>query len=74
MTTWTSHSPGTPLSSNVAAIGELDPRADDEILHGARDENLVCLRQGRDPRAEMHGKPLDAGLRELELAGVQAGP
>src|SRR5688500_4729741 len=67
-----------PASGNVlqfvrAAILEPDARPGDEVLDGARDEDLPRLRGGGDPRAGMHGDAMCLAAGELDLAGVQPG-
>lgn len=58
----------------LAAIGELEPGAHDEILDRARDEHLARPCEGSDARSDVDGDPFDARLGELDLAGVQTGP
>ena len=50
------------------------PGADDEVLHGARDEHLARAGERRDARAEMDGQPGDVVRQDLDLADVDAGP
>ena len=61
------------LQRRDAAILELEPRAGDEVFHGARDEHLARVGLRRDARADVHGDARDLAVRELDLARVQPG-
>src|SRR5688572_13432484 len=56
-----------------AAILEPDARPRNEVLDGARDENLSRLRGGSDSRAGVHGDAMRLAAGELDPAGVQPG-
>src|SRR5205807_3446091 len=56
-----------------AAVGELDPRADDEIAHRARHEHLAGCRPRAYARADVHGHAANVGVDQLTLTGVHAG-
>src|SRR4029078_12160351 len=42
-----------------------------EVLHGARHEDLACLRQCGNPGANVHGNATDVLTTDLTLSGVQ---
>lgn len=48
-------------------VGELDSRADNEILDGSRHEDLVCLGERGDPGGNVDGKPAQIVCHELAL-------
>ena len=52
---------------------EPDPGTGDERGHRRGDEDLVCVRERGDARADVNGQPADPGGQQLDLAGVQAG-
>ena len=53
-------------------IGELDTGADNKIDHGARDEQLARLCDGRDLLPDVNGEPGDIRVvGYLDLTGVQ---
>src|SRR6266536_3596783 len=57
----------------AAALLELQARTRDQVAHGARDEHLVGIRQGADPRRDVNRHPADVVAHHLTLAGVKAG-
>src|SRR5687767_361049 len=59
------------LQLGRAAVGELDPGADDEVLDGARDEHLTGLRAGADSRADVDRHAANVVAAALALAGVE---
>src|SRR5262249_39540859 len=65
--------PGHAFERVLAAVGEVDPGADDEVLDGAGDEHLTRLRERADARADVDREPADVIADRLALAGVQAG-
>src|SRR5918912_4581027 len=65
--------PGDALQLVLAALLEGDPGAGDEVAHRARDEHLARPRERRDARPRVDGDPAHLPVRELALAGVQAG-
>ncbi len=56
-----------------AAVVELDPRSDDEILHGAGDEDLAGPTHRGNPGADVHGDSADVVGGHLNLSGVKPG-
>jgi len=54
-----------------ALLGEREPRSGDQILHRARDQDLIRARQAHDARADVDRDARDTGLDHIELAGVQ---
>src|SRR5919106_2682415 len=56
-----------------AAGLEDDPRACDEVLHGAGHEDLAGARVCRDARADDHGQARRLPIDELALAGMDPG-
>src|SRR3954453_23533677 len=65
--------PRHALELVLAAVGERLAGADDEVAHGARDENLAAGRQAADPRANVDGDAPDVAVAEqLALAGVKS--
>jgi len=63
--------PGYALEHVGAPLLEGDARAVDEVLHGARHEDLACLRQCGNPGANVHGNATDVLTTDLTLSGVQ---
>ena len=63
---------GHSLELVGASIRELQARSHDEILHGARDEDLAAARGARDPGAEMHRQSFELRADDLDLTGVKA--
>jgi hypothetical protein len=57
-----------------AAVGEADPRAQHQHLHGAGHQDLAGLSQRGDPGAGVHGQTCHRGVPAFHLAGMQAGP
>jgi hypothetical protein len=54
-----------------APLAEGDARAVNEVLHGARHEDLACLRQCGNSGADVHGDATYVLIADLTLAGVQ---
>ena len=63
--------PGYALEHVGAPLLEGDATAVDEVLHGARHEDLACLRQCGNPGANVHGNATDVLTTDLTLSGVQ---
>src|SRR5512132_2510323 len=57
-----------------AAVREADPRAKHQYLHGAGDQDLACLRESGDARADMDREARHRRAPALHLSGMQAGP
>src|SRR5262245_10493360 len=55
------------------AVFELDPRAEDEVLHGARHEHRSRPGERGDPRADVYGEAGQVVAAPFGLTGVQAG-
>ena len=55
----------------LAAIFELDSRAGDQVLDGARNEHLARLGEGGDARPDVNGDAARFAVNELALAAVQ---
>src|SRR6476661_5128534 len=62
--------PGYALEHVGAPLLEGDARAVDEVLHGARHEDLACLRQCGNPGANVHGDATDVLTTDLTLSGA----
>src|SRR5687768_10058057 len=58
----------------LAAWFEREARAGDEILDGARDEDLARPRERGDAGADVDGDAAHGAPRKLHLAGVDAAP
>ena len=56
-----------------AAIFEAEARADYEVLHGARDDDLARLGERGNPGADVYGDAADVVSDQLALAGVNPG-
>src|SRR5439155_14615863 len=54
-----------------AAILELDTRAGNQVLDGARNEHLARLGEGGDARPDVNGDAARFAVNELALAAVQ---
>ena len=61
-----------PLQLVKTAVGELDPRAGDQILDRSGDEDLARTGECRNAGARVHRDPAHRVARELDLAGVNA--
>src|SRR5207244_646096 len=61
-----------PLERVETAVGELDPRAGDQILDRSGDEDLARTGECRNAGARVHRDPAHRVARELDLAGVNA--
>ena len=62
--------PGNPCELANSPVCETNPRAGDEILDRARDEDLPRLRLCGDTRTGMDGDTRDLAVDELAFAGV----
>ena len=67
-------SAGDALELVFAAVVELKTRTRDEILHGARCEDLARLGVRRDALGDVYGDPSNIVAADLDLAGVQSNP
>src|ERR1051325_8392274 len=65
---------GHALQRGRPAILELEPRAGNEIAHGARDEHLSRARLTGDARADVDGDAGQLVADDLAFAGVDARP
>ena len=63
---------GNPDEGVHATVGERNPRSDDEVGHGPRDEDLPGLCQRRDGRGDIQWHSIDAVAALLHLARVHA--
>ena len=61
---------GGALQGVRAAVVELEAGADDQLAHGAGDEQLAGVGQGADPGADVDRHPADVVADQLDLAGV----
>src|SRR4051812_42552975 len=68
--------PGAPnaLQLVLAPGVEADPRADDQVLDGARDEHLARPGGAHHARADVHGEAADVVADHLALARMEPGP
>src|SRR2546428_3386162 len=64
---------GHALQRVDAPVGELDPRARDEVRDGAGDEHLAPRGGRADARADVHGDSRHIVADQLALARVKAG-
>jgi hypothetical protein len=58
---------------NIAAVLKAGARADDQVTHGARDEDFPRAGLAEDPRRDVYGDPADVVVPQFALAGVDAG-
>ena len=58
----------------LAAVDEIELGADHEVLHRARDQDLVGVGERAHPGADVDGHAANVVAAELALARVQAGP
>ena len=61
---------GHPTQLDAAAVLEARTRADDQIAHGAGDEDVARRGLAEDARRDVYGEPPDVGLKQFALAGV----
>ena len=64
---------GHATQLDAAAVLEAGARADDQITHGAGDEDFAGAGLAEDPRRDVYGDPPDVGVQQFALAGVDAG-
>ena len=64
---------GHTTQLDAAAVLEAGARADDQVTHGARDEDFTGAGLVADPRRDVYGDPSDVGVHQFALAGVDAG-
>jgi hypothetical protein len=65
--------PGTPRSSTGPRSSKPVARADDQVAHGAGDEDFAGAGLSEDPRRDLYGEPADVGVQQFTFAGVDAG-
>src|SRR3954468_24306605 len=63
--------PRDALERVLPALGEVDARADHEVLDGVGPQHLPRLAQRAHPRADVHGHPRHVVAADLALARVQ---
>src|SRR2546421_119746 len=64
---------GDALERVSAAVREPEPRAGDEVAHGARHQDLAGPGERRDAGADVHGDPAELRPHHLTFARVEAG-
>jgi hypothetical protein len=66
--------PGAGLASQLDAAAVLEARAgaDNQITHGAGDQDLAGAGLAADPRGDVHRESPDVGVQQFALAGVDA--
>ena len=65
--------PGTPRSSTLPRSSKARARADDQVTHGARDQDVAGAGLAEDPRRDVYRDPADVAVQQFALAGVDAG-
>src|SRR6267143_2850967 len=65
------HSPGGAFQCVVAAVGEREPRAHDEVLDGARYQHLPRPGHAGYAGADVHRNAPDVLVAEVDLPGVE---
>ena len=58
----------------LAAVGEGEFAADDEVADRAGDEDLTGLGEAHDAGGEVDGEPGDVVVAPFDLAGMQSSP
>jgi hypothetical protein len=58
----------------ASPVFQLDVGPNDEILHGARDQDLPRPGERSDPGSHVHGDSLDTSVHNLTLSCVKADP
>jgi hypothetical protein len=61
------------LELYVTSVSEGQPGTSDQILDGARNDNLIWLCLCSDARPDMHGNAAYLPVHDLALAGMQSG-
>ena len=64
---------GHATQLDAAAVLEARARADDQITHSARDENVAGVGLAEDPRRDVYRDPRNVVVEQLALTGVDAG-
>src|ERR1700751_1513671 len=64
---------GHTAQLDAAAVLEARARTDDQVTHGARDEDLAGTGLAKDPRRDVYGNSPDVSVDQFALAGVDAG-
>src|SRR6201987_4095624 len=57
---------------DAAPLLEARARTDDQVTHGARDEDLAGTGLAKDPRRDVYGNSPDVSVDQFALAGVDA--
>ena len=60
------------LEDGLTSVCERDPRADDKVFDGVRDEHFAGSGLGRDSGSDVNGDPDRSAINQLALAGVDA--
>jgi hypothetical protein len=63
---------GDATQLDGAAILEARARTDDQVTHGAGDEDFAGAGLAEDPRRDVYGDSPDVGVDQFALAGVDA--
>jgi hypothetical protein len=63
---------GHTTQLDAAAVLEAGARPDDQVTHGAGDEDVAGAGLGEDPRRDVYRDSPDVGVQQLALAGVDA--
>ena len=61
---------GHTTQLDAATVLEAGARADNQITHGARDEDVAGAGLAEDPRGDVDGEPPDVGVQQFALAGM----
>jgi hypothetical protein len=64
---------GHATQLDAAAVLEARARADDQVTHGAGDEDVTRAGLAEDARGDVYREPPDVGVEQFALAGVDAG-
>src|SRR4029077_13509524 len=64
---------GHATQLDVTAILEARARADDQVTHSARDEDLARLGLAKNPRGDVYREPPDVSVQQFALASVDTG-
>ena len=65
--------PGTPPQLDAAAVVKARARADDEVTHGAGDEDFASGGLPEDPRGDVYGDPAYVRVEQFTLARMDGG-
>ena len=64
---------GHATQLDAAAVLEAGARADDQVTHGAGDEDVAGAGLAEDPRRDVYGDAPDVVVEQFAFAGVDAG-